>query len=35
MGVLHHTPDPKRAFISLAGKVKKGGNISALIYGGK
>ena len=33
VGVLHHTPDPKTAFISLASKVKKGGNISAWIYG--
>ena len=33
VGVLHHTPDPKRAFISLAGKVKKGGHISAWVYG--
>ena len=33
VGVLHHTPDPKKAFISLAGKVKKGGSISAWIYG--
>jgi SAM-dependent methyltransferase len=33
VGVLHHTPDPKRAFISLASKVKHGGNISAWIYG--
>ncbi|MDQ3219368.1 MAG: methyltransferase domain-containing protein [Acidobacteriota bacterium] len=33
VGVLHHTPDPKRAFISLASKVKKGGNISAWVYG--
>ncbi len=33
VGVLHHTPDPKRAFLSLAGKVKKGGHISAWIYG--
>lgn len=33
VGVLHHTPDPKRAFLSLAGKVKKGGAISAWIYG--
>ena len=33
VGVLHHTPDPKRAFVSLAGKVKKGGAISAWIYG--
>jgi len=33
VGVLHHTPDPKRAFVSLAGKVKKGGHISAWVYG--
>ncbi|MFN6962389.1 MAG: methyltransferase domain-containing protein [Pyrinomonadaceae bacterium] len=33
VGVLHHTPDPKRAFLSLASKVKKGGHISAWIYG--
>ena len=33
VGVLHHTPDPKKAFISLASKVKKGGSISAWIYG--
>lgn len=33
VGVLHHTPDPKKAFLSLASKVKKGGNISAWIYG--
>jgi SAM-dependent methyltransferase len=33
VGVLHHTPDPKKAFISLASKVKHGGNISAWIYG--
>ena len=33
VGVLHHTPDPKTAFISLASKVKKGGHISAWIYG--
>lgn len=33
VGVLHHTPDPKKAFISLAGKVKKDGHISAWIYG--
>ncbi len=33
VGVLHHTPDPKKAFTSLAGKVKKGGAISAWIYG--
>lgn len=33
VGVLHHTPDPKAAFVSLASKVKKGGHISAWIYG--
>jgi len=33
VGVLHHTPDPKRAFLSLASKVKKGGHISAWVYG--
>ena len=33
IGVLHHTPDPKKSFISLASKVKKGGHISAWIYG--
>ena len=33
VGVLHHTPEPKKAFVSLAGKVKKGGHISAWVYG--
>lgn len=33
VGVLHHTPDPERAFVSLAGKVKDGGHISAWVYG--
>jgi len=33
VGVLHHTPDPKGAFTSLAGKVKSGGHISAWVYG--
>ncbi|MGD9562241.1 MAG: methyltransferase domain-containing protein [Pyrinomonadaceae bacterium] len=33
VGVLHHTPDPKKAFRSLAGKVKKDGHISAWVYG--
>ena len=33
VGVLHHTPDPKKAFVSLASKVKKDGYISAWIYG--
>lgn len=33
VGVLHHTPDPRGAFLSLAGKVKHGGHLSAWIYG--
>lgn len=33
VGVLHHTPDPKGSFESLASKVREGGNISAWIYG--
>ena len=33
VGVLHHTPDPKKSFLSLASKVKKDGSISAWIYG--
>ena len=33
VGVLHHTPDPKKAFVSLASKVKTGGHISAWVYG--
>jgi hypothetical protein len=33
VGVLHHTPDPNLAFVSLAGKVKRGGHISAWVYG--
>lgn len=33
IGVLHHTPDPKKAFKSLASNVKKGGHVSAWIYG--
>ena len=33
VGVLHHTPDPKGAFVSLASKVKNGGHISAWVYG--
>lgn len=33
VGVLHHTPDPKAAFVSLASKVKSGGHISAWVYG--
>jgi len=33
VGVLHHLPDPRRGFISLASKVKSGGHISAWVYG--
>ncbi len=33
VGVLHHTPNPKKSFVSLASKVKRGGHISAWIYG--
>lgn len=33
VGVLHHTPDPQKAFVSLAGKVKPGGYLSAWVYG--
>ncbi|HKO96120.1 MAG TPA: methyltransferase domain-containing protein [Pyrinomonadaceae bacterium] len=33
VGVLHHLPDPKAGFISLAAKVKSGGHISAWVYG--
>ncbi len=33
VGVLHHTPNPKGAFLSLAGKVKKDGHVSAWVYG--
>jgi uncharacterized protein YbaR (Trm112 family)/ubiquinone/menaquinone biosynthesis C-methylase UbiE len=33
VGVLHHTPDPKKAFMSLCSKVIKGGNVSAWVYG--
>ncbi|MEP6848588.1 MAG: methyltransferase domain-containing protein [Acidobacteriota bacterium] len=33
VGVLHHTPDPKKAFLSLASKVASGGHISAWVYG--
>ena len=33
VGVLHHTPDPKKAFLSLASKVTLGGHISAWVYG--
>jgi SAM-dependent methyltransferase len=33
VGVLHHTPDPEKAFLSLAAKIKNGGHISAWVYG--
>jgi SAM-dependent methyltransferase len=33
VGVLHHLPDPKGGFLSLASKVKPGGHISAWVYG--
>jgi len=33
VGVLHHTPDPKKAFLSLASRVKRDGHISAWVYG--
>ncbi len=33
VGVLHHTPDPRKAFESLSKKVVKGGHLSAWVYG--
>lgn len=33
VGVLHHLPDPRGGFVSLAAKVKPGGHISAWVYG--
>lgn len=33
IGVLHHLPDPRAGFRSLASKVKTGGHISAWVYG--
>ena len=33
VGVLHHTEDPKNAFISLANRVKRDGHVSAWVYG--
>ena len=33
VGVLHHLPDPRGGFLSLAAQVKRGGHISAWIYG--
>jgi SAM-dependent methyltransferase len=33
VGVLHHLPDPRAGFRSLASRVKPGGHISAWVYG--
>jgi SAM-dependent methyltransferase len=33
VGVLHHLPEPRQGFLSLASKVKPGGQMSAWIYG--
>jgi SAM-dependent methyltransferase len=33
VGVLHHLPDPKGGFLSLASKIKPGGHLSAWVYG--
>ncbi|MGH9967874.1 MAG: methyltransferase domain-containing protein [Pyrinomonadaceae bacterium] len=33
VGVLHHLPDARAGFVSLASKVKAGGNLSAWVYG--
>ena len=33
VGVLHHLPDPRGGFMSMASKVKPGGHVSAWIYG--
>ncbi len=33
VGVLHHLPDPRAGFRSLAAKVKNGGSLSAWVYG--
>ena len=33
VGVLHHLPDPRAGFVSLASKVKPGGHLSAWVYG--
>lgn len=33
VGVLHHLPDPRGGFISLASKVRDGGHLSAWVYG--
>lgn len=33
IGVIHHLPDPRSGFSSLAGKVKAGGHLSVWVYG--
>lgn len=33
IGVLHHMPDPRAGFVSLASKVREGGHLSAWVYG--
>jgi SAM-dependent methyltransferase len=33
VGVLHHLPDPRAGFKSLASKVKQGGHLTAWVYG--
>jgi SAM-dependent methyltransferase len=33
VGVLHHLPDPRAGFVSVASKVRPGGYISAWVYG--
>lgn len=33
IGVLHHTPDPRRAFFKLVEMIRPGGGVSAWVYG--
>lgn len=33
VGVIHHLPDPRSGFLSLASKVKPGGHLSVWVYG--
>ncbi len=33
VGVLHHLPDPRRGFLSLAERLRPGGSLSAWVYG--
>lgn len=33
VGVLHHLPNPRAGFVSLASRVKPGGHVSAWVYG--